>query len=255
MADTLTTFLKETEPKDREQSIESYLKTRLQNLDRAIGGYNDPGISLSGLSGNVDLTPTQAKYRVVVLKDNPSAAVMLRIPHLTGALADIVFVNNCGGSFSTVTIKSTGANAGNAAGVPILAGYTRHVRHNGESAYPITPNSSPSGYVSLSALAWINASPLLNSWANSGGIYRPASYSIGAEGLVRVRGLVAAGTLNNVAAIFTLPTGYRPDKEEFFVCESAGAYGRARVDTAGNVIPISGSNGAFWLTGICFQAA
>jgi hypothetical protein len=46
MADTLTTFLKETEPKDREQSIESYLKTRLQNLDRAIAGYNDPGISL-----------------------------------------------------------------------------------------------------------------------------------------------------------------------------------------------------------------
>ncbi len=255
MADTLTQFLKEPEPKDREQSLESYVKARLQSLDRAIAGYNDPGVSLAGLSGNIDLTPTQAKYRVVILTGNPSAAVTLRIPHATGANADLVFVNGCGGSFSTVTIKSTGANAGNSAGVAILTGHTRHVRHNGESAYPVAGAVvTSSGLVYTAPTVWTNAT-LLNSWANGGGIYAVASYSINAEGFVRLRGYVTGGTLNNVAAILQLPAGYRPAKEEFFPCESIGAYGRARVEAGGNVIPMTGNNSAFWLSGIGFQAA
>jgi hypothetical protein len=125
-----TQFLQEPEPLDREQSIEAYIKLRLQSLDRAIGGYTS--VSLQGLTGNVDLTPTQAKHRVIVLTGAPSGAVTLRIPHATGANADIIFVNACTGSNSTVTVKSTGANAG----VPVATGDTRHVRHDGESAYP-----------------------------------------------------------------------------------------------------------------------
>ncbi|HEU4594597.1 MAG TPA: LamG-like jellyroll fold domain-containing protein [Pyrinomonadaceae bacterium] len=136
MADTFTVFLKETEPKDREQSIESYLKARLQSLDRAVAGYTTK--SLHGLSGNVDLSPTEAKHRRIVLTGNPAAAVTVRVPHSTGASCDLIFVNACGGSFSGVTFKSTGANGGNPAGVPLATGYTRVVAHNGESAYPVT---------------------------------------------------------------------------------------------------------------------
>jgi hypothetical protein len=136
MSDTFTVFLKETEPKDREQSIESYLKARLQSLDRAVAGYTSK--SLHGLSGNIDLSPTEAKHRRIILTGNPSAAVTVRIPHSTGANCDTVFVNACGGSFSGVLFKSTGANAGNPGGVPLATGSTRIVAHNGESAYPVT---------------------------------------------------------------------------------------------------------------------
>jgi hypothetical protein len=133
-SDTYTTFLQEPEPKDREQSVESYIKARLQSFDKAVAGYTS--VSLQGLSGNVDLTPTQAKHRVVKLTGAPSGAVTVRIPATTGANADLHFVNACTGGSSTVTIKSTGANAGNAAGVSLATGRAQQVRHDGESAYP-----------------------------------------------------------------------------------------------------------------------
>lgn len=133
--DTYTTFLQEPEPKDREQSIEAYVKTRLQSLDRAVAGYTS--VSLQGLTGNVDLTPTQAKHRVIQLTGVPAGAVTLRTPYATGANADVIFVNKCTGSFSAVTVKSMGANAGNAAGVPLPGGgWQQACRHDGESAYP-----------------------------------------------------------------------------------------------------------------------
>jgi hypothetical protein len=135
-----TTFLQEPEPLDREQSIEAYLKPRLQSLDRAVAGYTS--VSLQGLTGNVDLTPTQAKHRIVKLTGAPAGAVSLRVPYATGANADIIFVNTCTGSGSTVTLKSTGANAGNGPGVSLAAGKTRHVRHDGESVYPVAPEQA-----------------------------------------------------------------------------------------------------------------
>jgi hypothetical protein len=138
-----TTFLQEPEPLDREQSIEAYLKPRLQSLDRAVAGYTS--VSLQALTGNVDLTPTQAKHRVIKLTGVPTGAVSLRIPHATGANADIIFVNACTGTFSTVTVKSMGANAGNSLGVPLATGKTRHVRHDGESVYPAAPEQTTVG--------------------------------------------------------------------------------------------------------------
>jgi hypothetical protein len=133
MSDTYTTFLQEPEPKDREQSIESFIKGLLQRLDRAVAGYTS--VSLAGLTGNVDLTPTQAKHRVIKLTGVPSGAVTVRIPATTGANADIHLVNACTGSNSTVTVKSTGANTGHSSGVSLVTGYGRMVRHDGESAY------------------------------------------------------------------------------------------------------------------------
>ena len=148
MSDTYTTFLQEPEPKDREQSIEAYVKARLQSLDRAVAGYTS--VSLQGLTGNVDLTPTQAKHRVVKLTGAPSGAVTLRIPYATGANADIIFVNACSGSNSAVTLKSMGANAGNSGGVAVASGDTRHVRHDGESAYTTMPAFAARVYNSAS---------------------------------------------------------------------------------------------------------
>lgn len=140
-----TTFLQEPEPLDREQSIEAYVKLRLQSLDRAVAGY--ASVSLQGLSGNVDLSPTQAKNRVVKLTGAPSGAVTVRIPATTGANADIHFVNICTGSSANVTVKSTGANTGNSAGVVVAGSHQRTVWHDGESAYPLTPLLSLAGEV------------------------------------------------------------------------------------------------------------
>lgn len=128
-----TQFLKLPKALDREALLENFVNERLGELDAAAAGYTD--VSLAGLSGNVDLTPTQARHRRIRLTGNPSAAVTLRIPHATGANCDIIFANACGGSFSTVTVKSTGANAGNPAGVSLTTGRSRIVAHNGESAY------------------------------------------------------------------------------------------------------------------------
>lgn len=132
--DTYTKFLAEPEPKDREQSLEAYFKARLQSLDRAIAGYI--AIQLQDLSGVVDLTPTQAKHRHIVVYGVPAGPVTLRIPHAAGANTDILFVNTCTGAFSLVTVKSTGANSVNPAGVQLAPGETRYVRQDGDGVYP-----------------------------------------------------------------------------------------------------------------------
>lgn len=148
MPDTYTTFLQEPEPKDREQSIEAYVKARLQSLDRAVAGYTS--VSLQGLSGNVDLTPTQAKHRRIKLTGAPSGAVTVRVPYATGSNADIIFTNACTGSNSAATLKSMGANTGNSAGVSLASGEARYVYHDGESVYAAAPavySASPGGVI------------------------------------------------------------------------------------------------------------
>jgi hypothetical protein len=243
-----------TKPADRESFLEVFLQQRFEDFDDAIANL----IEKTGTFGtDRDISNADARTAVLKLSYVLSASISVKIPTSgTGIVAGasrkfIVWNNTTGGSW-TVTIKTSAVGS---TGVIVPRGYSQAVWHDGTNVYPAGPPVAlTTGYVSLPALAWNNAT-LLNSWANSGGIYQVASYSIGAEGLVRLRGLVAAGTLNNAAAICTLPAGYRPAKEEFFPCESAGAYGRVRVDTSGNVIPISGSNSAFWLSGVCFQVA
>jgi hypothetical protein len=199
-----TTFLQEPEPLDREQSIEAYLKLRLQSIDRAVAGY--VSVSLQGLTGTVDLTPLQAKYRVVKLTGAPAGAVTLRIPHATGANADIIFVNTCTGSNSTVTLKSTGANAGNAAGVTLFSGDTRHVRHDGESVYAAAPaTATASGASNPSGESVLGADFTLSA---ANGTYQDTglSLSLPSAGTYRiyihVRGSVAfsAGSLGFITA-------------------------------------------------------
>lgn len=144
-----TQFLQEPEPLDREQNLELYLKLRQQSFDRAVAGYTS--VSLTGLSGNVDLTPTQAKHRTIRLTGTPTGAVTVRIPATAGANADIVFSNVCTGSFAGVTLKSTGANSGNPSGVTLSTGFTRTVQHDGESAYPVTNETARTASSGLNA--------------------------------------------------------------------------------------------------------
>lgn len=183
MSDTFTTFLQEPEPKDREQSLEVYVKGRLQSLDRAVAGYTS--VSLQGLSGNVDLTPTQAKHRVIKLTGAPSGAVTLRIPATTGANADVHFVNTCTGGSSTVTIKSTGVNAGNASGVSLPTGRSQQVRHDGESAYAAGAQvTTATGVLTLTTEGtW---TPVLTIGGSSAGI----TYTVQQGNYVRVGNMV-----------------------------------------------------------------
>lgn len=138
-----TPRLKWNKPADREPNLETLIQERLGDIDRGLGDFVD--VSLASATGNFPLTATQAQYPVVRLTGNPSGAVTIQIPHSTGALAEITFVNACGGSFSTVTIKSTGANSDNAAGVVLQTGDTRKVRHNANSVFPVTNAVRTSG--------------------------------------------------------------------------------------------------------------
>lgn len=144
MAIDYTTFLQMVKAAEREERFEDYINARLTEVDAAVGGY--VSISVAGLlAGNYDLTPTQARHRVIVFTGNPAGAQTVRIPSTTGAVADPLIVNACGGSFSTLTIKSRGANAGNAPGVSVATGHTQRVRHDGESAYYGGAPGSPTG--------------------------------------------------------------------------------------------------------------
>lgn len=136
-----TTFTGMEKAEERDRLLEALFNDRLIDLDRMTGGYTE--VSLAGLSGNVPLSPTQATYPVIRLTGNPAAAVTLQIPATTGALAVIHFVNAAGGSSSSVTIKSSGANAGNAGGVTLDTGMSQSVRHDGESAYATTAPVAP----------------------------------------------------------------------------------------------------------------
>lgn len=247
MADTI--FGKQTKPADREANLELFLSQRMDEYDKAIYGYTE--ISLTAVAaGNFDLSPTQAKHRVIRLKDNPAGAVVIRIPAATGANADIIFVNGCGGSFSTVTIKSTGANAGNASGVVLPTGVTRIVRHNGESTYPAGPEvNSSTGYITGAPLPTFVAPTLLNSWVNFGGAVDTAGYALH-MGVVYLKGRVKNGTANSV--IFNLPVGFRPSLDKNFTVNSNGALGIITVTSAGDVQQAVGSTVGMNLDGVIF---
>lgn len=92
---------------------------------------------------------------------------------------------------------------------------------------------------------------LLNSWVYYGS-WSPVGYYKDQMGIVHLRGLVKSGTIN--AAIFTLPTGYRPAADAIFAGSSIDAYCRINVSNAGNVIPINGNNSWVCLDGITFLA-
>jgi hypothetical protein len=98
---------------------------------------------------------------------------------------------------------------------------------------------------------WINAT-LQNSWQNFGSPFYDAQYYKDSYNVVRLRGCIKSGTLATIC--ITLPGKYRPSKIYEFSCNSNDAFGVVRIDSAGNIIPKSGSNTSFFLDGISFRA-
>lgn len=89
-------------------------------------------------------------------------------------------------------------------------------------------------------------------WANFGSGYNPAGYYKDPFGIVRLRGLIAAGTINTVA--FVLPAGYRPGSTELISTISLDAAARLEIAANGNVVPVTGTNTWFSLDNVTFRA-
>lgn len=96
------------------------------------------------------------------------------------------------------------------------------------------------------------------SWEHSWAVYSAGTAIPGfwkdALGFVHIQGVIASGTVGQSA--FTLPPGYRPDKQYPFPAVSNGAIGRVDVFSDGTVVPASPSSNV-WVTlnGITFPAA
>jgi hypothetical protein len=105
--------------------------------------------------------------------------------------------------------------------------------------------------------AWI-APTLGNSWVNTGGATAAAGYRI-RDGVVYLRGSISNGTLGNDAPAgiaFTLPAGYRPDRQLMFCCQAGTGFARVDVFPSGAVYICGygggGSNSAVALSPVCF---
>ena len=85
----------------------------------------------------------------------------------------------------------------------------------------------------LRALRWIEPE-LLNGWENyAGGLHQPAKFAKLSNGLVKIHGLIASGTLATNA--FILPAGYRPLRRVISIALSQGGLARVNIDANGGV--------------------
>lgn len=89
---------------------------------------------------------------------------------------------------------------------------------------------------------WVNAT-LVNSWANSGGIYAPLQYLMEPGGHASLRGRVTTGTSGTKAA--GLPSGYAPAYDHVFAINNNSAYGLVRVAQNGDVT-VTGASATTW---------
>lgn len=103
---------------------------------------------------------------------------------------------------------------------------------------------------------WITVpTPLSNSWvALNAASYNAPAYRITPEGRVYVRGAVKDGTDTTGTVMFTLPSGYRPSREERFVISSNGVFGEVAIQTDGDVVLITGDSANVFLDNISFDA-
>lgn len=91
-----------------------------------------------------------------------------------------------------------------------------------------------------------------NSWENYGTDYHGAAFIKDAAGVVHLRGLIRYGTISTTLPVFTLPTGFRPEKTMVFIVRSNASQGECRIEPDGDVLPYAGSNAWFSLEGISF---
>lgn len=103
------------------------------------------------------------------------------------------------------------------------------------------------------APTWSNLT-LANGWTSQGAPYPVAGWSKSADGIVRLRGLIVAGTTTNGTTLTTLPAGARPGYRHIFLSWPQGQ----RVDVLpSGVVELNtytGSAGLIGLDQITFQA-
>lgn len=92
-----------------------------------------------------------------------------------------------------------------------------------------------------------------NSWVAFGGVYAAPRFKRTPDGWVVLGGLAKSGTIP--AAMFTLPSGYRPKSNEnvYQSVVSNNALGVLEVQSGGGVLPQVGNNTHFSLEGISFK--
>ena len=101
----------------------------------------------------------------------------------------------------------------------------------------------------------INEPAFLNAWVNFGGTDPDAAFIKEPDGTVKLKGKIKTGTVGLSA--FLLPNGWKPyhKKDQTFSVGSNGAFGLVKIDSVGNVIPITPSNNTYvLLDGISFYA-
>lgn len=94
----------------------------------------------------------------------------------------------------------------------------------------VLPND---GEIKLSGESW-TAPTFQNNWVNMSNGWATAGYRKMPDGRIEIKGLVKEGSLNT--AIFTLPTGYRPNEHRMFTSiQGNGNSVRLTINSNGNV--------------------
>lgn len=101
---------------------------------------------------------------------------------------------------------------------------------------------------SLASTAWTAVS-YTNSWVDFDAARAVQYRKVGDE--VQLRGLMKSGTVGSSS--FTLPSGFRPSRQEEYAVESNALFGVIRVLTDGTVTCTVGSNVYVYLSGIRFS--
>lgn len=156
---------------------------------------------------------------------------------------------------------------------PVFEGKNRKIGFILQNQFLTIPNWSLSIYESdFMSSSPIEAPPkveqdwqavtLFNGWQHYDAVFpgsnlSPPGYWKDSLGVVHLRGIIASGVLN--AAIFSLPSGYRPEYTEIHTGmsgDSNAIYSLARIDisAAGVVLAQSGGTDYLSLDGITFRA-
>lgn len=110
---------------------------------------------------------------------------------------------------------------------------------------PIADSSASTG-IAWASLSWTNVS-FQNSWVDfdAANWQRVQYRKIG--DLVMGRGCAKSGTIGGAGVIYTLPTGFRPPVGIAVPANSNAAFAHLVINTAGEVIAVTGSNVIYWV--------
>jgi len=112
--------------------------------------------------------------------------------------------------------------------------------------------SPPTTYLGMQALYYPGSTgtwgtpSFQNGWTNYAGGWSNLQYTKASDGVVTIRGLVKSGSTSGTNTIATLPSGYLPPARELFATvANADIFARVDIDTSGNILFVTGTNGYF----------